>query len=312
MSRDHIIDDETYAIKSINFGILTPDEILKMGVVEITKNKNFQDSNSIYDTKMGASELFNEDCRSCGKNIKDCPGHFGYIRLNKNILHPLFYKLSIKFLKIFCHCCYKPLITYDLIQNMLTQDCIKDAKKTLEEVLSLVEDKSVKTSNCLNEGCNFPQPTIMWNRQEQAISKSYKHKIIDKKDNKVSLNMDVDEIKKIFDNIDVKYVKMLGFDEKMFHPKSLVISILPVLPPASRPYVLSDGNICDDDLTNQYLDIVKANTNLAKNDLSEAKRLKYEQALKFRIATLMNNSTQKAKHQRLGASGIKNIASLKF
>lgn len=77
----------------------------------------------------------------------------------------------------------------------------------------------------------------------------------------------------------------------------------------ARPFVVADGNICDDDLTNQLLEIIKANNALKDDDQSEkknfqekkeVKRQKALQSLKFRIATLQNNSQGKAKHPTNG------------
>ena len=60
-----------------------------------------------------------------------------------------------------------------------------------------------------------------------------------------------------------------------------------------RPYIISESNICDDDLTIQLVEIIKANNHLKVEDgvpISDTKRQKYIQSLKFRIATFYNNS----------------------
>ena len=70
-----------------------------------------------------------------------------------------------------------------------------------------------------------------------------------------------------------------------------------------RPYILSENNICDDDLTIQLVEIIKANNHLKIEDgvpVSETKRQKYIQSLKFRISTFYNNSSGKAKHSTNG------------
>ena len=38
--------------------------------------------------------------------------------------------------------------------------------------------------------------------------------------------------------------------------QNLIISVLPELPPVS-PYVMADTVVCDDDLTLQYVEIIK-------------------------------------------------------
>ena len=70
-----------------------------------------------------------------------------------------------------------------------------------------------------------------------------------------------------------------------------------------RPYVITDGNMCDDDLTLQLIEIIKTNNNLNKDinpQLTETQRQKYLQTLKFRIFTFYNNSGGRAKHTTNG------------
>ena len=49
------------------------------------------------------------------------------------------------------------------------------------------------------------------------------------------------------------------------------------------------------DLTNQYIEIVKSNKNLLDPDIADSKKEKSIQTLKFRIKTLMNNSQGKSR-----------------
>jgi DNA-directed RNA polymerase subunit A' len=104
------------------------------------------------------------------------------------------------------------------------------------------------------------------------------------------------DVKKYFDNLPDEDVSLLGFNPNEMHPKNLVLSVLPVIPPRARPYVIADNVTCDDDLTMQYIEIVKANKNLMDQEITDTKREKYIQTLKFRIKTLMNNSQARARH----------------
>ena len=110
-------------------------------------------------------------------------------------------------------------------------------------------------------------------------------------------------------------VRTLGFDPKLIHPRNLIITALPVLPPCDRPYVNADNKVCDDDLTNQYIDIIKANNNLSdienkkirQKDLKEISKQRALANLKFRVASTFDNSKGKAKHTANGRAikGIK-------
>ena len=63
----------------------------------------------------------------------------------------------------------------------------------------------------------------------------------------------------IFDNIPIKDVKMLGINDTLFKPSSLIMTKLLVLPTVARPYVVVNNLTCDDDLTVQYVEIIKIN-----------------------------------------------------
>ena len=104
------------------------------------------------------------------------------------------------------------------------------------------------------------------------------------------------EIKKYFDNIPDSDIKLLGFHPHYMHPKNLILSALPVIPPRARPYVIADNTTCDDDLTTQYAEIIKANNMLLDPEISESKKEKAIQTIKFRVKTMMNNSQGRARH----------------
>ena len=89
---------------------------------------------------------------------------------------------------------------------------------------------------------------------------------------------------------------MLGLNPLKIHPKNFILKNIPVLPPIARPYVVAENLTCDDDLTIQYLEIVKINNHLKDNNLNEIKKQKYIQSLRFRIKCLYDNSHEKAKH----------------
>ena len=76
------------------------------------------------------------------------------------------------------------------------------------------------------------------------------------------------EIKNIFQNIPNVDIEMLGLDSTKIHPKNLIIKNLLVLPPIARPYVVAENLTCDDDLTIQYLEIIKINNHLNDKHLT--------------------------------------------
>ena len=284
-------------LEEITFGIYSAEEIKNISVAEITSSKlcgSSSDKNTgygtVYDPRLGTIEN-GKLCETCNQDIWACPGHFGYINLWEPIVHPLFYKQVVSFLKCFCIKCFKLLITEDQI-NLNGFNKFKSVRR-----FNKILEKLEKIDICHN--CSHLQPDIKYSSTDNTISMVYKQK--DK--GKVSIILPVDEIKKTFDNIDNKEVELLGFNTSLVHPRNLILTVFPVIPTSCRPYIISDGNICDDDLTIQIVEIIKANNHLQPIDgvpVSETKRQKYLQSLKFRIATFYNNSSGKAKHTTNG------------
>jgi DNA-directed RNA polymerase subunit A' len=267
-------------IDNITFGIYSPEEIMKMAVCKIDNTKLNGDLGSVYDPRLGTIER-DKICPTCENNYKECPGHFGYIPLNEHIMNPLFYKEIRDMLSFFCIKCYRLLLTKDQIKlngmgKIKTRKALKDKK--FEE--------------CSH--CDHPQPDFKYSPNENTISMVYKQK----SSNKISVILTVEEIKNIFNNVLDEDLELIGYDPKLVHPRNFILSVFPVIPTAARPWVVADGNYCDDDLTNQLIEIIKANNHLVKDDanMSETKRQKYLQSLKFRISTFTNNSQMKAKH----------------
>ena len=285
-------------IKSIIFGVLSEKDILNMSVCKIDNTK-LSGQGSIYDERMGCNTETNIECITCNLSPKECPGHFGHIELNEYIIHPLFYKYVLSFLKCFCMHCNKLLITKDQI-------IICGLHKYKEERrYKKILDKIEKINMCSQ--CTNIQPKIIYNITDNTYSIVYVDVLNQKKkdNNKQSIILNVIDIKKIFDAISDDDIVLCGFNPSRIHPKNLILSIFPVIPPCARPYVIADGHICDDDLTNQLIEIIKINNLLKINkdivdEKSEQKRIKNIQALKFRISTFYNNSHCKAKHPTNG------------
>ena len=88
-------------IGKIDFGVYSAEEITTMSVAEIDITKT-EGHGSVYDERMGSNFETEEPCVTCKLSASKCPGHFGHITLSEPIIHPLFYKMVISFLKCFC------------------------------------------------------------------------------------------------------------------------------------------------------------------------------------------------------------------
>jgi DNA-directed RNA polymerase beta' subunit len=280
-------------VGSITFGILSADEILKMSVCEVkeaSKNK-FQGVGTVYDERMGPIEM-GILCSQCGKHTLECGGHFGHIKLNYPIIHPLHYKLVLNILKCMCFNCYRVIVT----QRVLDTEKIEN---DLTSIVKYVEKNRV----CFHCAHVHPKLILIQDSIYASISKTDRTEIHD------------DEMRLMLQSISDDDVALLGFNINNVHPKNLVLTVLPVLPVCNRPSISTDNIVADDDLTIQYIEIIKANKHLENIDGKDrdTDKNKYIKSLKFRVKTLMDNSQGKAKRVNTGRSyqGIKERLSSK-
>lgn len=266
-------------ISKIQFGIMSSEDILKLSVVEIMKSK-FPGSNSLYDSRMGPSSL-GDNCITCNSDIKDCSGHFGHIKLNEPIVHPLYTKNILKFLCCFCIQCSRLLLSEFDIKLWK----IKNNKKRFDNIV----EKCVKLLFCVH--CKSVQPKFSFSNIENMYYVEYT------KGERIHFN--IREIQKVFRNIKDEDILLLGFNPEHIRPLNFILTIFPVLPPRARPFIKTENIIFDDDLTTQLCEIIKINNNLEDSNLSDMKRQKYVQNLFFRVKTYMDNSQCKAKHTNM-------------
>lgn len=266
----------------IEFGILSVEDIHNLSVVEINNTKLFG-SNSIYDERMGPTIITKENCITCGLTAKLCTGHFGHIVLSHPIIHPLYEKEVLKLLKFFCFSCNR------LIQT--------DDKTNENKNIKRIEKNVDKSSIC--PYCNLKQP-LMEIEDNESISFVW---LIFDANKKIELS--TYDIIYMFEKISRSDLDKLGFYSE---PVNMIIQILPVLPPSTRPVVMLDNKYCDDDLTIQYIEIIKINNLIAQKKEQNISDIdKYIKILYFRISSLFNNSSGKSKHNTNGKAikGIK-------
>lgn len=266
-------------IKSITFGVYSADDIKNMSVCHICNTRK-NGEGSVYDPRLGVS-LNNTLCITCGEGPEKCTGHFGHIEFAVPILHPLYYRTILNFLTCICFKCNRLMLTEDQIN-------IKGLK-TFDSIVEQIK----KTNICCREDCECEKSSLKFSTSDNCI-------YMFSDDNKSNMSMSTEEIFSILDKLPDEDVRTMGFKPEVSHPRNYIIKNLPVIPPVGRPFVQVNGNIWDDDLTVQYIEIIKTNENIKKEIENEnSDTTKYEKfinSLIFRVSTTFNNTQCKAKH----------------
>ena len=278
MSRDITEDEiELKKIKSIQFGIYSPEVIRKMAVTRITSPKLSYGPGELYDPYMGSLDN-NEPCKTCKLKMQ-CQGHFGYIELNYPVLHPLYYKTICNYLKIFCHNCSRLVISEKSIR--LKGLSKYQNHRRFDKIVKHIESESIDCHHCKMQKCKIKL------LRDMRIQKEFREGTSTK-----SLDMNVKMIKSIFDKIPDEDMRLLCIDPDKMHPKNLIFTVFPVIPTCCRPPVfnIGTGGIGDDDLSTQLAEIVKANDNLDPNRQRDQKaRTKKDEMSEEKLIEILNN-----------------------
>lgn len=283
-------------VVGIQFGVLSPDEIINRSVAEINTQETYDGENpkigGLFDPRMGVLD-HGKICPTDGLDNRFCPGYFGHIQLAIPCIHIQFQNCITKILKCVCYRCSKCLIDInsDKIIKLLS-------KKTGPQRLKIIElqCKNVKRcGECNIDGCGALQPdnikkdsgTIGKICAEWKIPKNQ----TDMRDKKIIWTPT--DILKIFKRIIVEDYEAMGFSRYWCQPEWLICTVLPVPPPSVRPSVRNDSNTrMEDDLTHKLCDIVKTNRILKMKIEAGAPQNVIEewgQLLQYHIATLIDN-----------------------
>jgi len=318
-------------VKSIQFGLLSPEEIENMAVCEITNPRSFEDNGNpteggINDLRMGTTDK-KLRCATCKCNFNDCPGHFGFIRLAKPVFHVGFIAECLKLLKCVCRYCSQVLIDdYDKyleikkIKNPKTRQLkIYNICKTKNKCLDRKKKKDGDGNNENPEENKYSDPNYKkgcGEKQPKYKRDNLKITIDTSDDNNDDNNEPIREISprdvlQIFSKISDQDLEFLGFNPKYARPEWMIIQNLAVCPPQVRPSVSVDSSLrSQDDLTHQYNQILKANRELQNESSLGAgdvtSQNKFEN-LQFNVATLMNNDLTSGRAHKKSGQPIKAI-----
>lgn len=262
-----------FEINSIQFGIISDNDIIDISVCEINKPSLLTEEGSVYDPRLGciSNGIL---CETCEQDIWKCSGHFGHINLNTPII--LFYKQVVNMLKIFCFECHRILST--------KKELILQGIKGYNNIL----DHLSKMTVCGQ--CGSPKPEIKLDTNDNKIIT-----ILKLKTQKTTRVLNAVTIKYIFENIPDEDVQTLGVDVSLFHPRNLVLTKFPVIPTCCRPRVTTSDNVSDDDLSIILVEIIKNNNMLEKN-LNPEMYEKVVNDIKFHTLTYCDNTKGKSTH----------------
>ena len=102
-------------IGHVQFGLMGNEEIERLAEYEVISDRGYEQPgripvvNGVLDRRLGISDKFNA-CETCGMRMTDCPGHFGFIKLELPVLHIGYLKQTVAVLQCICKTCSRILL----------------------------------------------------------------------------------------------------------------------------------------------------------------------------------------------------------
>ncbi|CRG95015.1 DNA-directed RNA polymerase 3 largest subunit, putative [Plasmodium gallinaceum] len=254
-------------IKSIKFGIMSKEEIIKYSEVKILNREMYKNNSGIpypygvLDLKLGAHKS-NTICETCNKKLINCSGHFGYIELNYPVFHIGYYKYIIHILYCICKNCSNLLLPKEKIEiySNLKKKNSEDSfykKHLFKRILNHCKkvNKCYKCGSAQGVIKKIIKPSLdQFMKLKHILKVKENGKMVIKEEDLNSLY-----VLKLFKNINPFHVKLLNIE----NPEKLIITALLVPPNTIRPSVIIDEHgTAEDDLTCILSEIAQLNNTI--------------------------------------------------
>ncbi|KAL9230059.1 hypothetical protein vseg_005452 [Gypsophila vaccaria] len=304
---------EVAKVHMIQFGILSPDDIRQMSVVQIehgvTTERGRPKAGGLSDTRMGTVDR-RVKCETCTASMAECPGHFGHLELAKPVYHIGFLKTVLSILRCVCFSCSKLLADeedHKFKVSLRVRNPKNRLKKILEaskskrkcdkgDVLSVGEDTN-EPSKETRGGCGALQPTFTIDGMKIVAEYKMAKKKNDEQERlpepvERKQQLTAEKVLSVLKRITDEDCQLLGFNPKYARPEWMILQVLPIPPPPVRPSVMVNTSRSEDDLTHQLAMIIRHNDILRRQERNGAPAhiiTEFSQLLQFHIATYFDN-----------------------
>ena len=245
-------------IIGIQFSILSPDEIRKGSVAEITTRDTYINNKPVigglFDPRMGVLEP-GLICPTDGLDYMKTPGYHGHIELARPVFYIQFINTIQKCLNCICFKCSKLLISKEKYKNILSFP----AEARWKMVFALAS-KVTRCGKDIDDGCGCLQPKI---RKEGLANLIAEWKNDNQTQPPVIIKLTAEMVLKIFKRISDEDVTFMGYSPLWSRPDWMICQVMLVPPPAVRPSVKHDAQQrSEDDLSHILVNIIKTNKTL--------------------------------------------------
>ncbi len=242
-------------IKNIKFAFLSPEEMRRLSATKVITADTYDDDGfpidmGLMDPHLGVIEP-GLRCKTCGKKVNDCPGHFGHIDLAMPVIHVGYAKAIKNLLKATCRSCGRLLLTDKKAEEF------RDDMGRVEEHGGDFLDVIMVTKGTAKEAgakqkcphCSAVQMKITLDKPTTFREEG--HKLTPK------------EVRERLERIPDEDLIPLGINPEIARPEWMVLTAVLVPPVTVRPSItLESGDRSEDDLTHKLVDVIRINQRL--------------------------------------------------
>eukprot|EP00917_Polyrhabdina_sp_WS-2016_P023350 GHVP01050621.1.p1 GENE.GHVP01050621.1~~GHVP01050621.1.p1 ORF type:complete len:1762 (+),score=250.74 GHVP01050621.1:27-5312(+) len=310
---------EIKKVARLQFRIFDPEFLRQMSAKEVTETDLYENgvpkSGGLNDPMMGTTD-YRMPCGSCNMDLKNCPGHFGHINLATPVYHIGFLTTLVRVLRCVCYSCSRLLCDpedskfqaalrirapkarlariHEMAKTKRRCEGETSASLTQGKEKDLTMDLSENKPTAPQSSCGCLQPSYV----KDGINISIQFPTSNEENPEEEATEDSKRILTAADGLSIlkkmspDHIRILGFDPDKSRPAWMILTVLPVPPPAVRPYVQFGGDRAEDDLTLKLLDVVKTNVSYVKSQKNGAPDHSLRDigdVLQYHIVTYMNN-----------------------
>lgn len=254
-------------VRALKFSLLSPDQVKKLSSAKIVTPElydidGFPVDGGLMDLRLGAIDP-GVRCRTCGKRVKECPGHPGAIELARPVFHIKYIHLIELCMRSFCFKCGKLTLSDEKQKEYAPGERAKKARD------------AKRCPHCSEqlERVKLEKPSTFMIGKKRISPIEVRERLVRIPD---------DELKKI------------GINPKTCRPEWAVIALLLVPSVTVRPSItLDSGERSEDDLTHKLSDIIRSNQRLWENLNAGAPEVIIEDLwdlLQYHVTTFFDNN----------------------
>ncbi|KAL7268353.1 DNA-directed RNA polymerase III subunit C1 (rpo31) [Rhizina undulata] len=288
--KEQVTHNAPKRIKEIKFGIMSPQDVVKQGVIEVATRELFEldggrtpVKHGALDGRMGISSK-NGICDTCGEGLMNCNGHFGHVKLALPAFHIGYFKATVAMLQNICKECARILLDDNQRRTFLKQlrtPGIDNLRRT--NICKKINEQCKKAKICphcreINGVVKKTGPLKITHDRFRAFNASNAAKKIppeakiafDKSFSEAKKgNADLEKhVKKAMDDLNPLKVlnlfkevlpddcELLGINPAEGRPEMFIWQYVPAPPVCIRPSVAQDSASNEDDLTVKLTEII--------------------------------------------------------